>query len=168
MFLKSVAVFVVGLLTAAVIYPLLHEGGHAVAAALVGAEIAEFHLFPLPFVVCDISGVRAVGQLFIGGGGVLLPYLLSAALRPKNFWVWYVTVLVRGISLYAVLLSFIAVVCHMNGNSWTNEDVVHVLVAFPNSAGGLLVSLGSMGAWMCTRLVKERIFTRCMSYFDAS
>lgn len=168
MFWKSVGLLGGGLLTAAVVYPLLHETGHAVMAVLAGAVVAEFHLFPLPFVVCEVTGVDAVGQLCISVGGIAFPCLLSAVCRPRNFWLWYVNLLVKGIGLYAVLLSAVAVVCHMSGNRWPNEDILHVLSVFPNSGGIVLTVLILTGFGLWRSLVNEHPLLRCEMYFEPS
>ncbi len=67
---RCIGLLGVGLLTATVAYPLLHEAGHAVTAIMVGARVTAFQLFPVPFVVCDVSEIGGVAQAVIGIGGI--------------------------------------------------------------------------------------------------
>lgn len=55
----------IGLTAATVIYQFLHESGHSVAALIVGGKIVEYHLFPIPYVLCDVGKVTLAGQAFI-------------------------------------------------------------------------------------------------------
>ncbi len=45
-FLKIIGIILVGLFTAVIIYPMLHEAGHSLIALTVGADVVEFNLFP--------------------------------------------------------------------------------------------------------------------------
>lgn len=131
---KILGLFVVGLITALLIYPFLHEGGHALIAFLVGADVVGFYLFPLPYVLCNVAEVDSVGQVLIGFGGIIIPFVLSAVIKPKRFWLWYTVLIIKGISLFAVILSLIATILYLNGISWTNEDIVQILEIFPEGA----------------------------------
>ena len=98
---KLLGVLFFGLLTAVIIYPILHESGHSVAAVLSGAEILEFNLFPFPNILCNMTNISNIGRVFIGLNGMILPVVFSAVIsllsKNKNFWIWYVTFILNGI-----------------------------------------------------------------------
>ena len=165
-FLKMTGLVIAGLLTAIIIYPFLHEAGHSLIAMLLGAKITEFNLIPIPYVVCEISAVDISGQMLIGLGGIIIPFILSMALNPRWFWTWLTCMILRGISVYSVILSIIAILFHINGVSWKNEDIIQVLEIFPNGTWLFLIVLCIMGTYGFMRLLKEKLFTRCIEYFD--
>ena len=163
--LKMIGLVIVGLLTAVIIYPFLHEVGHSLVALLVGAKITDFNLLPMPFIECEVSSVDITGQIFIGLGGMVFPFVVSMIYTPKKFWGWYVSLLLKGISVYSVVLSIMAIVFHINGYSWQNEDVVQVLYMFPNGKWLLIIALCLAGTYGLVRLFKEKFFSRCVGYF---
>ena len=165
-FLKMIGLIIVGLLVAVIIYPFLHESGHSLIALLVGARITDFNILPIPFVECEVSAVDITGQTLIGLGGIVFPFVLSMILKPKWFWAWLTCMILRGISVYSVILSIIAILFHINGVSWKNEDIIQVLEIFPNGTWLFLIVLCIMGTYGFMRLLKEKLFTRCIEYFD--
>ena len=52
--IKIIGIFFFGLLTAIIIYPVLHEFGHSLVAIAVGAKVVDFTLFPTPNLMCDV------------------------------------------------------------------------------------------------------------------
>lgn len=165
-FLKMIALIIVGLITVIIIYPFLHEIGHSLVALLVGARIVDFNILPIPFVKCEVSNVDITGQALIGVGGIVFPFVLSMTLKSKWFWGWYISLILKGISVYSVMLSIIATVLHINGNSWQNEDVVRVLHLFPNGTWLLLAVFCIMATYGLVRLLKENVFSKCIDYFS--
>ena len=81
----------------------MHELGHSLATLVFGGKIVEFHLLPLPNIVCDGSTIGNAGLVTIGLCGMFVPFLISVSIRPKHFTLWYVTQLVKGISLEPTL-----------------------------------------------------------------
>ena len=66
--LKLALIIGIGFFMALIGYPFLHESGHIVASVLVGAEVLELTLFPVPSVLCDVTGVDTIGLVIIGFG----------------------------------------------------------------------------------------------------
>lgn len=162
---KCVALFTVGLLMSAVVYPLLHEAGHSIVALTIGAKVREFSLFPLPYVVCQLSSGDKVSEVFIGLGGILMPYLLSMQFRAKSFWLWYANLLIKSISVYASLLSATAIILRNFGVSWQDDDVIQVLSAFPNGDRLLLLMLITMSIYGIANIISDKPLQKCVSYF---
>ena len=82
-------------------YPALHELGHSLATLMFGGKVIEFHLLPLPNMLCDGSSVGNARLVIIGICGMLIPFLISISFKPKHFTLWYVMQLIKGISSLA-------------------------------------------------------------------
>ena len=164
--LKCIGLIFVGLFVAVIIYPFLHEVGHSILAILVGARVIEFNLLPLPYIICEVSEVGDVGNALIGLGGIVIPFFVSMSFNPKRFWLWYANLLIKGISTYAIILSAIAIIFYINGINWQNEDIVQVLNIFPDGRWIFLVVLCIMAIYGLMRLLKEKMISRCIIYFD--
>ncbi len=125
--LKLLGLFVTGIFTAVIIYPLLHELGHCFVAVSVGAEVVDFNILPLPSVLCNVFNVKKGGIAAIGLGGILFPYLISFALRPKTFLGWYSNSVVRLVSLLALTISLVSIILWLGGTTLVNDDIIQVL-----------------------------------------
>lgn len=163
--LKIIGLIMVGLLTALIIYPFLHEIGHSFVALLVGARITNFKILPIPFVECEVTNIGSAEQMFIGLGGIVFPFVLSMSLKLKWFWGWYANMILKCISIYSVILSIIATVLHVNEKSWQNEDIVQVLNLLPNCKWLFLVLLCLMCIFGVFQILHEKLITRCIDFF---
>ena len=73
---QVVGLFSIGLFTAILLYPTLHEAGHSLLALIVGAKVVDFNLFPIPSIMCDVFGVGNTGMIVMGLGGIIIPYVM--------------------------------------------------------------------------------------------
>lgn len=87
-YLKILGLIVVGLGTAILLYPFLHELGHTLAVIVTGGKILEFQLFPLPNVLCELKEYTVFNTILIGFSGMVFPFLISVVPRRKSFWLW--------------------------------------------------------------------------------
>lgn len=164
--IKAIGLFVVGLTVAVIVYPVMHEFSHSVVALAVGAKVIEVNIFPVPSVLCDVQTIGNTDMVVIGMSGMLLPYFLSAVIKPKGFWMWYANYVVKGISTLAFLISTISTVCFLSGNPLPNDDITQTLMIWSN------------GSWLCLavslillilaiiKMIQERPLVHCMKYFD--
>ena len=133
---RGAMLLLLGLFTAVLLYPALHEGGHILVTLLLGGRIREVRLGAAAF------------------GGVGLPLVLAMLLRPKHFPLWYVVQLVKGISVLAILLSLISLIGCKYGVIVENDDIMNAVRLWPEGRGvclvllcaGLLLSVGSICA----------------------
>lgn len=161
---KLAGFILLALLTAIVIYPLLHESGHAIIALLTGTEILDFQVLPLPLVMCKATDTEGITGVFIGMGGVVFPYILSIRFRPKQFWCWYINWMLKSVSVFAIFISTVVVILYSGGFLLKNEDVVKTLELFPNGKWLLLMALSWMGGYGVKSIAKEKPFSRCVTY----
>ena len=124
----------IGLTVAIVIYPFFHETGHSIAALMVGGNVIEYHLWPLPNILCDVGKVSSIGKVLIGVSGMLFPIAITTFLfRPqKKFWLWYANLILRGICLLSIAITIVATFLFAIDKPVANEDITTVLNIAPN------------------------------------
>ena len=160
--LKVVLLIVIGLLTAGLIYPFFHETGHTVAALGVGASINEFTLLPLPSVGCNMINVGSAGRIAVGFGGMILPVLTALLIPRRRFLLWYLRLLLLGISLLAFGISFISVAFAVN----PLDDMAQVLKLCGCNKPVLLAVLGIGFAALLAIIIRNKPFDRILKYFN--
>ena len=144
---RGAMLLLLGLFTAVLLYPALHEGGHILVTLLLGGRIREVRLGAAASVLC--GGLRHGELAAVAFGGVGLPLALAMLLRPKHFPLWYVVQLVKGI-----LLSLISLIGCKYGVIVENDDIMNAVRLWPKGRGvclvllcaGLLLSVGSICA----------------------
>lgn len=160
--LKAVLLVALGLLTAGLIYPFFHETGHIVAALGVGASVNEFTLLPLPSIVCNMINVGNAGRITVGFGGMILPVLIALLIPRRRFLLWYLKLLLLGISLLAFGISFISVAFAVN----PQDDMVQVLKFWGCNKSVLLAVLGIGFAALLAVIIRNKPFNRILEFFN--
>lgn len=138
---RLIGILLVGLLSAILIYPILHEGGHALATVLFGGKVCEFHLLPLPFIICESSDVSLSGMILIGLSGILFPLLFSWVIYLKNFWVWLIGLYLNFICFLSFAISLYGCIRFINGSSIATEDITKVLELCPEKISAFVIGL---------------------------
>lgn len=164
--MKITAITIVGLIIAVIMYPFLHEGGHSLAAVIVGAKVEEFNLYPLPNVLCSVQSVGTMGLVIIGISGMLFPFLLTSIIQPKKFWSWYICFTIRGICLLSFVIALFAVVVFQTDLKMVNEDITQVVQLTPDYKGLYAIVLLILIVWDILLVVKSHPVRRCMEFFD--
>ncbi len=130
-FIKCFLLIGIGLVMAIFGYPFLHECGHCLFAWACGAEIIEFHITPIPNILCNLKNMNTWQILWIGSGGILFPFILSVLWHPKNFYFWYANFISKGISFLAAAISMIAVILFQVDQPMSHEDMTVILENAP-------------------------------------
>lgn len=164
--MKIAAITIVGLIIAVIVYPVLHEGGHSLAAVIVGAKVEEFNLYPLPNVLCNVQSVGPVGLVIIGLSGMLLPFLLTVLIQPRKFWSWFICFATRGICILSFVISLYAAAVFQTGLKMVNEDMTQVMQLAPDYKGLFVVVLMCLLVWEIFLVVKSHPIRQCMDFFD--
>ncbi len=164
--IKIAAITIVGLIIAVIVYPVLHEGGHSLAAVIVGAKIEEFNLYPLPNVLCSVQSVGTMELVVIGISGMLFPFLLTAIIQPKKFWSWYICFTTRGICLLSFVIALFAVAVFQTDLKMVNEDITQVMQLAPDYKGLYAAILLGLVVWDILLVVKSHPIRRCMEFFN--
>lgn len=163
---KLIAITCLGLFIVIIGYPVLHELGHSSVAMIVGAEMLEFNLFPLPSVLCNISGVSPFRSAMIGAGGMLLPFSFSILIYSKHFWLWYIGLIMNIICMISFVISIIGCVAFLNSAPIKNEDITSILNVYPNSVYLWIMGFLFVIAYSVFCIFKSSPMKTCMKYFD--
>lgn len=156
----------VGLLTAGILYPLLHEAGHWAATLLLGGEILEFHLLPRPNVLCEVAKIGGAKCALIGLCGMALPFAAAVVVWPRRFTTWYVLLLLRGISAFALVLSLISVIGRDCGITIMNDDVLTVLRFRPQGGRACAILLTAWLIMAVYGIFRQRPIKKFYMYFE--
>lgn len=162
---KLFGIILAGLGTVLVLYPFLHEIGHSLMTLLAGGEVVEFHLFPLPNVLCALSEQNAAEVVSIGLSGMLFPFAISSLPSCKNFWLWYVNWSLKGISLLSFLISAVVVIMFQCGIPVENDDMTRVMETYPQGATMYLALFALLSVYAIWRMAEDRPVNRLLSLF---
>lgn len=117
-----------GLLVILIIYPVIHELGHIIAAAVCGGEVKEMALFPFPSILCDISNISDTGIVLVGMAGIFIPFIVSETIHFKSFALWYGCLIFRGTVLISMIVSCAVIIMSQCGIANENDDMIKVLM----------------------------------------
>lgn len=123
------------------LYPLLHEFGHAAFAVLFGADIKGAGLFPYAYVSVDLSGCTQAQIFWMLCAGSVFP-LLCAVPVFKNYCLYYIGITIALITLASSVISFFAVFMYPNMSAGVYDDYISLLRIDPGMkvfAAGVLV-----------------------------
>lgn len=158
---------IVALLAVTVAFPLIHEAGHAFFALLSKGELKEFRLFPIPCVLCGVSGLNGLQTAFIGSGGTVLCFLFSVILGfRKNFFLWFFSFCFKGMSALSLAVSLASLLLLPFGICLENEDVVIMLSFW--SWGFFPITAALVLLLSCTIIMirRQHFFQRLLAFFD--
>lgn len=157
---------IVGLFTAVLLYPALHELGHSLATLMFGGKVIEFHLLPLPNMLCDGSSVGNAGLVTIGLCGMLIPFLISISFKPKHFTVWYVMQLIKGISSLAFALSLMSLFGRKFGFRIANDDIITALNFWPDGSAFFVITIIAFLLLAIYSICRQQPLKRLYKYFE--
>ena len=126
-FLNIIGMVILGITVAVLIYPFLHEAGHSLAAFLVGAEVVEVEILPLPYVMCNVASLTNGQQIAIGVSGMLFPLLITVLIPRKWFWSWYVRFVLLFISFLAFAISAVTLILPNGATINPQDDMLRVV-----------------------------------------
>lgn len=164
--LHYIGLTAIGLTTAILLYPLLHELGHVVASLVLGAEISNLKLFPLPSVMCKLNTSNVLYVVFVCFNGMLLPYMVSIIPPEKHFWNWYIWFVISGICLLSFVISIISIVSYRIGRPMANEDITQALIYAPQYHVLYIVVLVVLSLLRIVQIVHTHPIQRCLKHFE--
>lgn len=148
----------IGLFVAVLLYPFLHEAGHSICAIIFGAKVVDFTLFPLPSILCNVTGVGEVGIACISVSGMLFPIFVSFLISGQRFGMCYTRMLLRMISALAFAISAVSVLLHVN----PQDDMFHVMKILICARWTVPLFCGVIAALMIVLIVREKPLTEIM------
>ena len=163
---KGSALAAVGLAAAVIVYPFTHELGHVVAAWLSGAQICEFHLLPIPNVLCKFDPMNIMSIILTGFGGILFPLMVTGVHPPKPFLLWYLWLSIKGICVWSLLLSLWELVFFQTELEIENDDIAQVLRFAPEYRAVYFAVIIAALTITAMQMTRSRPLKKCMEYFN--
>ena len=160
--LLLVYLFCFGILIAALVYPVLHEIGHMIAILLLGMEVKEITLLPVPSILCKINSIDPYGLLIIAISGNIFPYLVIVKVRFKSFWFWYMSYLIKGIVLFSMLLTIISISSYPYFYI-SEDDITNVIIQYP-FLSWVIIPYIICSFYLLKQVKQEQLFERCYQY----
>ena len=162
---KGLGLLAAGWLAAVFLYPLLHELGHAAAAAAFNFRILELRLLPLPSLACEMDCTNRFAMAAVGFGGMLLPYLLSLIPPKKHFWPWYLWMVISGICLLSFAISMAGIVRFKAGAPIQNDDITQIMASAGEYGPAYLALLTGLSIFRINQVIRTRPLRRCLREF---
>jgi len=163
--LKCMGLLAVGLLTAIFLYPLLHELGHMLTAVVFGYKVLNFQLLPLPSVMCEMDMINRFTIIVVGFGGMLLPYFISLIPPRKQFWLWYLWLVISVICLLSFVISIVGIVSYKMGMPINNEDITQIMVHSEENHILYLITLIALFVFRIIQIIYTKPIKRCLIEF---
>lgn len=163
---KFIALILLGLLSAVLIYPTLHELGHALIAVIIGADVLDFSLFPLPSVLCSIDIANDFQVASVGLSGLFFPFIIGFTTPPRRFYTYYVWLALRFICLISFCLSLLSVILFNAGTPMERDDITIILRYTPQYTPIYVLILVSFSAVTFLQIIMSHPVSRCLQHFD--
>lgn len=164
---KGVLLIAIGLVAAIIVYPFTHELGHSIAAWISGAQIYEFHLLPIPNVLCRFNSMNLKSVVLVSFGGMIFPAVLTGMRSPKPFLLWYLWLVIKGICALSFLVSLWALTFFQTGLEIANDDMIQVLQFAPEYRAIYLGTMIGLLIITVVQLVRAKPLEKCIKYFCA-
>lgn len=142
-----------------VIYPWLHETGHLLGALLMKCEVIHYSLFP-PFCVFNMRSFNHISLLAVSFGGVVFPFLILFFVPDKYFYIWVVKIVLTIMNISYIVCSLGSILLMRAGVNVTTDDIVAVLMIYPELKNVCVALLSAMGCLMIIMLTKQHISER--------
>lgn len=162
----TIGILIIGLFTAILIYPLLHEIGHSVAAILVGGSVCEIKLLPLPYMTCDVSGIGSTGMTVIGISGMLFPLLLTWLIYMKNFWIWLIGLYMNFICFLSFSISLYGCITYIIGKPLVNEDITKIIELCPDKTWVWIAVFSALIVCIIVQVIITKPIKHCFDFSD--
>ena len=164
LYIKLVWMYVIAMFTAIIIYPMMHEAGHFIAAVLVGADVVEISVLPIPYVSVFVNEKNLLGKVLIGMCGMIFP-MLCIAFRPKRLFGTVIVSTIMLINAIAWMLSCLALIANQMGFCWENEDIITVSQCIGGVETGVFFFCLIAMTVNIHVLFKRKTIGRIMSFF---
>ncbi len=116
-----------------------------------------------PNVICNASALSALQLFFIAVSGPLIPFILSVAIRSKNFWINYIKGLMIGISSLSFVISILGFLFDWKTVK-EQDDIVRCASLLPNGVT-ISIIICSIGiAVAICELVRMKKLHNCHKY----
>ena len=144
----------VGLFTAIVAYPLIHETGHILATILTGEKFISISWSPTPNVLCEMNSTDTAALAITSLSGMIFPMIIILPFAKSTGIIRLSALFVSGINVLAAVIGLLVVLLRMNGTVVQNDDIT----AFIGFTGWLFPALLIMIAMIIAAVLSLLLF----------
>lgn len=113
------------------LYPLLHECGHILTAAVMGADILSVEIFPNPHVDLTMEQQSVIPMVMIAFGGSFFPLIFLAAIPNSCYYFYFIKLTIALVSVSSTITSLATSIMFVCGIETAYDDVVILLKYYP-------------------------------------
>ena len=161
---KLVGIVALGAGMIYIVYPFLHECGHAVAAYLCGARDVQMVWFRSAYMACNAEGLQTWQRICIGVAGYLFPAMVTMLLPRHRFWCWLASFYIYGITWIGCLLAWISLMLYVFRDVTTMDDVIQVAMLTPDGVGGWLLVVFLLVCVLLWLLMRQKPIAKIVQY----
>lgn len=136
-----------------ILYPLIHECGHALATLALGGRIGSFSFFPIPHVESGIPNDNMTIVAIVSLSGLIFPLLTSLPFIHVRGYIGYTILLMLLISLIANIVEIIVVIQYNVGIVVNGDDIVLFLQSSGLSSAWAFLYTGVLCIWSLIAIV---------------
>lgn len=117
--LKFITMLIISLIIAIFMYPFVHELGHSFACILLGINVIDFEVLPIPYILCDMTFANKIDTIIIGNAGNLMPAFIvyiTYLFKIKNFNIKFARFYFNCCCIISYIVTIISIIITKSGN----------------------------------------------------
>lgn len=165
--IKIIKITIIGLVIAMLIYPFTHELGHTLTCLIVGAEVLEFEVLPVPHITCNIIGLTKSQIIAIGLSGNIVPLFIIGIIdvvtrKVKEFELLYAKVYFYFCCWLSMVFSAVSGIFMI----MKEDDVYNIINRYPEEKVNCTIICVILAIVIMIRVYKIRIVKQFINYID--
>ena len=169
--IKIIKMAVVLLTIAIIIYPFTHELGHTLACIMLGAEVLEFRILPIPYVLCNITFMNKIDNIIIGNAGNIFPAIIvyiTYLFKLKNFNIRLARFYFNFCCILSYIIAIISIIITKLGkfNLVYQDDTAQLVNMYNNIWLEYIIIYTTLTIISLTIIIINKPIKAILEYFD--
>jgi|GEM_PF-6083433 len=162
--LVLIKITAVGFFVAAFVYPLVHEGGHMLAAVLGGGRLEGLGWYPVPHVLYEMDRGNTAMHAVTCLAGVCLPMVAVLPFAKSRGVLGFGTLTFACVVLFSTAMGVVVAGLRLLGTTVQGDDITAFIDCTGQTAPTLLLMLGlsAIAAWQVAWLKPKQSFLAMM------
>lgn len=165
--LKVIEITIIGLVIAIFIYTFTHELGHTIMCIIVGAEVKEFEILPVPHIACNINGLTKNEIIAIGLAGNIIPLIINTlvdtiTIKVKRFEIVYYKLYTYSCCWLSMIISAISGAFKI----MEQDDIYSIISRYPEERTKCILICIILAVVIMIRIYKMDIKEQFIKFID--
>lgn len=169
MFVKIVCqiavLMIIALFIMLILYPMLHESGHVLAALLIGINPTRVEFIPNAHVVIPLKEYSLSQATLMISAGLWFPLIVIAMLH-GNYYLYFSRLTVLLLTLVSAISSMVSVLRLPYGGEDALDDITQLLRLFPEQREFVIILLFLMIALLTIAVLLSHPLRRMVGFFE--